>query len=491
MAKNEFSFTKTKKPEVKPASPEPKPAEKPPTPEEIEQSKAEMLDSLGFGGGAEKKKPAAPPEKKPEGEKPAGEAKPEEAKPEAGKPAAKTPDKIASTEDIISKTAAKTAAAVAEKLSPPKPEAEEVEDAGIELKPEDQKESRILAKLAEINPSKYGDSVKQFEDWCSKLYKYEEKWLAENPGKKFNIDDEEHAEFIEQNQPEIDEDDYEEAKIQHRVDEAYERRIAPEQRIKETRERIQAAMPTIVRNVHKGAYNLIEKINPELAALLKNEKGEIVMEDANFKKIEAADPIAYKGLIPIVTSAAQVLTSLEQISIPGISLKLDPENVPAHAEILALAKTYEDTLMKAPEDVRIVNGRAFITAADRAARIDKINAAKTSKATKQKKISELNDSTWTVGPEELSEILVEKLAAKAKASISENDELARKKYGGEKKPASPNYAPPIVRPEAGASREKPRPPQAGGGVEQVTASSPTGDGDKKFSETATEVAFAG
>lgn len=180
-------------PDAPPATPPPAPPA-PPVPAEAKPPAEGFNAAVGavFGWKPEKKKPEAagaaapaPPEAPPAPPAPADPPKTIVGKKKAAAPAAP---------NITEITAAATTAAVRALQGPPKTDAPAVkpEDA---LKPEDRHDYEVARVMAETNP-KYKDAPRVVLEHVRKSEAYASKWEADNKGKVFDPDDDEHNEFF-------------------------------------------------------------------------------------------------------------------------------------------------------------------------------------------------------------------------------------------------------------------------------------------------------
>lgn len=172
------------------------------------------------------------PETKQEPEAKAGEKKEqEEAKPA---PAAKKktvqrrepPKAPVDVESVAAKAAAEAAARVAAIQ-----QSSRQEEKKPEPDPKTKRQEAIYAKLEELNPNAYRGIGQRMTEFARKEEARAEAWEKENPGKVYDADDEEHQAWYSANQPKIDPDDFEDAKVEVRVQAAESRiqeRIKPE-----------------------------------------------------------------------------------------------------------------------------------------------------------------------------------------------------------------------------------------------------------------------
>lgn len=431
-------------PAVDPAAPAPAT----PTEAELEARRNEVMASMWGGKPAQAEPPATTPAPAP--------AAPAPAPAPAAAPATATvptaPEEP-SIEQTIRQTAEAVSTEIARKIQPaqaepqPEPEPEEVE-----LTPEDARDYAVFERMGQKDPSLAG-KAEEFKKFSLARYEYEAKWVAENPGRQFNPDDAEHEEFYKQ-QPEFPREAYDDARIAIMVDEQVEQKVAAKLAPIEHEKALAAAMPQIVAQVNSQVYTLVEKVDPTLAALLK-EGDQINLSKANTDRIMAADPIASEVLDQMIKAEAlPMLSALERSLLPGNELQ--PAKNPLHRKIAGYVEQFEAEMKKAPEAQQIRNGRKFMPISDRDAAIERIEKGRATAQAKQESIDRLQQQYWSTSIDDVETVIVNDVAARAKQQIEQLDRMAQRKY----KPTAPApvatpTAPPVPALPAQPTRQKP------------------------------------
>lgn len=311
----------TEKKEAKPAKPaEQKPAETP---------KAAASDE-------QKQVPASKPVEKPE-QKPAEQ-------PKVRKVAKETVTRIEGVEALAETAKALQATAAALTKTPEAPKA-------VERKLPARLEKKIpdLKILAETKPE-----LKDIVEKTREFYgeggiedQYKAKWERENPGVKFDENDDAHADFYEKNEPYVDPDDLEDAKLQ-RVERKFEEKtlaqkeeIKREVMVKQAREN---AVPIANRYSDAVIKQVASALNPELANVEAD------------KWIET-DPLAvdlimdtHKSYIPVAAAVAELRSGVP----------FDKKN-PVHVQVSETANELEEALLEKDPDQLVIGNKSFAT----------------------------------------------------------------------------------------------------------------------------------
>ena len=467
-------------PAIDPNAP-PEPVTPDPTEAELEARREEVMASM-WGG-----KPAAPA---PAAAAPAAATPPAPAAPAAAAPAAPavTPAPATTTVDeAIKKTAeavgaevSRVIAAKAEPQAAAEPQPEE-----NALTPEDAKDFAIFQRMGQDDPALAG-KAEEFRKFSLSRYAYEAKWLQDNPGRTFNPDDTEHEEFYKQ-QPDFPEDAYENAKISTMVDEKVEQRLKatldPKLAAIESEKAMEKAMPTIVQQVNKQVYTIVEKVDPALAAMLKTGDA-IDLSQANTDKVSEADPIASEVLQHLVlTEALPMLDALEKSLVPGHELR--PDKNPMHRQIAGYVEKFEASLKSASESEQIRDGRRFLPIMERDSMIQKIESGKGSKQERQAAIEQLQQRYWSTTIDDIETAIVNDVSERAKKQIAQLDAIAQRKYKpAASRPVAQPAAAPTHIPAVIPSREKP--PGVIGSSDAVDTTRPGVPNGKSQGEIAVE-----
>lgn len=508
----EVSFIQSKKPETKPAAqpnqPAPAAAAPPvdppaaaepqlkiPTPEEMVQQTTDLYSTMGWG---------EPPKRLPGAETPGQPAAPaaEPAAPPSAPPAAPEPEpepepEELTTQELISASARETAREVAKALQPaaaPAPPAEKP----VELSPQDERDFRIVQYLERSNPRQYSGLEQRYRDYVKAHYDRIATWNAEHPDTPYDPDAEENKTWYEANiPPELTEDVVDQAKIDMAAEAQVAERLKPieAERAKEKQEKaLEAAGGQIVQQLDRKVLSLVELVDPELAKLVKDDKGNPVLTDANVAKLDEANPIAKEVLDEIVKDQLEpLLFELEKTTVPGLGYRLDPKTNPAHQAIASFLAKKEQDMTNAPARERIdAKGRRWVSLADYSRQMNAIQAdSSMGPQERQGQIARLDRTVWTISADQLEDLMVDFYAKKAKAIIEKREVVARKRFKVAA-PGATNGAPapaPAPAPRAGIASPKPNSPSLGGQDAVVTSSHLTQGSAKSFPKEATDVMF--
>lgn len=368
---------------------------------------------------------------------------------------------------------------------------------------EDEEDYQVLLFLAKKDPAKYGAMPAQFVEFVKKNYEFQDKWMAENPGKEFDYETDEYKQWLESNQPPLDKD----AIDRHRIDMIVERRVSEryEAEVKPDLDRINGEKAwrenynVVATNVDSRIFKFVEAVSPELAKFLRN-GDKIDLTEENGKKVDAADPIAHKVMTRISEQELMpLLVECEKMAIPAMKFRLNMAN-PLHARIRQCWDDAEKDLLRASVEEQTRNGATFMTTAQRRQAETAIRNGSGTQAQKEAKLAELEAGTWTLSIDDIEDLFVQELSAKAKAQIAEIEEPAKRKYG---RPASPQPevpprepAPDTQRPPAAEQPPAPqpqsngRPPSMPSGSDSVPVERPAEGGPQSLGQQVSRVMWA-
>lgn len=434
-------------------------------------------------------------------EEPADTAEPPAAAPVAPPPAPVVPapapvpsvePEPLTTEQIIQRTSEATARLM---QPAPAPAHKSEPTPGFEMLEEDADDHKVLVYLAANNPRFKGKDA-EYLAYLKKSYDYQDKWLAENPGKPFEPESEEHQEWYAANPQPVTKKDMDDGRIEMKAAEAaermYEQRIAPEKKAREEEQAWNAGLPVLRRNVDNRIVALVDAADPELAKLLKDANGVANLTDATAALVAEADPIAHEILDEIAKSdLVPMIVELEKTAIPGLGFALNPARNAIHAQIDRYRATAEADLKALPSAEQLRNGRQWVTISKINQMRQAINDGPGSEAEKQQKHADLNSSHWSLTVDDLEELIADDLAAVAKQKIDRRNASAKKKYAPTQPAPQPEPQPqPQPQPTpAPSALTRSRPPSLSSGADVVTPAK-TGSGvAKSFGEQAAEVHF--
>jgi hypothetical protein len=302
--------------------------------------------------------PAATPEVKPApAAAPAKEEKPKAV--EGFTPDQPTPPKRAKVgvdrEEMteIATTAATAAAmAVAKANQAPAPEKAKAPElpSGVSRKIE------LLSYLEKDKPEVKAIASKaaEFHRKGGALDAYKAKWQEENPKKKFDLGDDEHDEFMADNDPlfNVQEEDWEQAreyKIEKRAAE-----IAQETTSKTLSQRDQEAAKTTSKSEARQA---VDKIALTALASFSPEYAELVKTPEKLSSLDKDDPIAEHALLQSVQRHAPVIEAVTEV-FGGVPF--NPKDA-RHAEVERVGIHIEDRIAALPQEDQMRSGKRFVT----------------------------------------------------------------------------------------------------------------------------------
>lgn len=467
------------------------------SPEELELNKNRFLFKQGFiTEDPDTKKEATPPKETPApaAANPKEEAAKEEAKPDAEKPAEEKPKaapktraqkpRVGLTTDEV-QSAVQAGALAAIEATRPAPVQERPAAEEVQLSDKDRHTIEALRMMETENPKFKGVADQTVAFW-KKESKYIEDWEASNPGKKFDDQSDDHQEFYERHQPDVDADALDRAKLkvatQPMVKVAEEAtKVANE--AKETTRRIQfernfdKAVPEMEQAIESGLLEVVEKSNPELAKLM-GDKGKRRWSEESMKKIEEEDPVAFDLIQSEAEKARQLLADFECLTrFPG-DIPFDPSRAVElsdgtdyypHRELVKLISDLESDLAALPREDTERNGKQFIPQPKLVEREARIHAAANMTADQKKAaIRELRGNFWTLSQDEIRAGIVAETAGKVTARMEKTQALFNRKASKSK----PAEGKPTPEPKKEIEHEKPAP------APRMAAPSVTASSDK-------------
>lgn len=292
----------------------------------------------------EKPKEEAKPDDKPVDkvvEKPAEEKKPEPVKeePKVRKVQKEQVTRIEGVEELAEAT--KALKATTEAMT----KAAKKDEPTVRPLPE-KMEKRVpdLKALAEIKPDQFKDIEQRTRDFYGKgglEDTYKAQWKREHPGRQFDEDAEEHAEFYEQNEPFIDDDDLEAAK-EHRLEQKFkaiaEKQAAPVRQEMQTKQAREAAAPISRNYTDQLIRSVATSVNPDLAKV-------------DHLKWAEQDPLAVKLMDRTYRKYTPLAEGLAELKA---GVPFDKSN-PAHRDVAAMSNRIADQLASIDPDQLIVD----------------------------------------------------------------------------------------------------------------------------------------
>lgn len=227
--------------------------------------------------------------------------------------------------------------------------------------PEDEKLKIAVLERMEQKFPKYKGRAKLYADEYRAAQKYAADWERKNPGKAFDDNDPEHAEFFDAQKADWSDEDYRKTEIAIEAEKIVEERMAPvNSELNEWKrdKRLAAETPKINAQRDAAAKEYWGTVGDEFAGLLK-EDGSVDKEV--FAALDKSDPIGLSVTLhyaeKVVEPVAAEIYKLEQ----GL-VEFNPEKNRMHADIGAFATQQEDAILQLPQDKHIDGkGRRFAT----------------------------------------------------------------------------------------------------------------------------------
>jgi hypothetical protein len=430
-------------PETPPAAPAPAK----PDPTTIANDVDDIMVSLGYREAKPKPpkepkpaEPTPPPAPAPE---PVPEVPEKPAAPPAAEPPAKPPAKPKRADRLSREAIAEivhdaTKEAISEQPAAPPPTSPP--DLTTGLDDAQRRSVAVLQAMEQTNPQKYrGLAQRTITGWQA-FNAYQSKWEAENPGETFNPDEPEHAKVAERLMPEYDQDEFDDTKINLKVN----ARLAEQERENQRKQAGVKIKEKVDAALNQASVELVQQAEPELAHVLTTEGPD---------KMRAKDPLATRALSDTRAQLVPLISELERLSDPHLNYASIPGNV-LHDELNQIATESERAIAALPAENQLDNqGRRFCPSYQYMS----LNPAQRARY-------------WTLTPDMIRSLVVRKYAhiAKERIGVYRTDALAEAERLGWKKgesasiPAPAAFAPPST-PPAPATPKPQAPSTAGSG----------------------------
>ncbi len=379
-----------------------------------------------------------------------------------------------------------------------------------EFSSEDQQDLAVLQQMEKDNPRRYQGISEDFKEYTQNLAKYREDWLQKNPGKEFDINADEHSEWYDKNAVKYEDRDFTAAEINLRVEQGIKRALTPMQEQARAEKVYRDAVPTMAKAVDTHLHSFVKAVNPDLAALLLDDKGNVDLSKARIDKLAETDPFASRVLTDLAVAKTDsrgnyiqpencltlLLGELEKTKVPNLNYKLDGRD-PVHNRILKYISEYEQIMAEAPEDVRMrVDGdrvREFIPLSRYFKLQDEVKNSRISKEKKQAKLDAIDNQYFCVTENDIQATILDEFAARAKKEIEDLNQRGSKKFGKpassqppvEDKPKPKAETPPKVKPS-----DKPTPPAEISGERVVSSGAPGGPPEEKLGQIVGKALFS-
>lgn len=462
-----------------------------PTPAELDAKKADFMDRFvnnpRFTKGTQPERksraiaPLGPPKDDPEpeppatppaSEPPAAPATPPPAEPKPTPPPAAPPTTDDESDDEEARIEAAAARRMAEAgISDQQPPATPPGPPQQPRSGADAYHLSVLSKMEELNPAKYDGLSARYQEYVQVEAAYKRAWLAANPGKRFNLDEEEHNDWRAENEPRFSAADLrtaeravERAQIRAEVRDDVRREIEPELQQMRVEREMQRAKP-LIKKASTDAIAAVLSAVPEFEKAMVVQDGKPTIAADTDQKLQEINPVMHAVANEEATRTMTVVAELEKMNRLGRAYpsNLDKvvrlpngETLRPHAVIVDTFDELEDSYATGAAKDRVRAGKTFIRLSERAAKIDAIQQTNITPAQKQAKVQALLDGHWTVSADDIRERVV----AKSRNKISA---IAKKS------PASPPKPPAAVTPKnqtttppAAAAKPPSTPAQSGG-----------------------------
>lgn len=458
--------------EPPPADPPPTEPDTPPAPEEPPTA----LEDIATGD------PAAPPA--------APEPPTEPAAPEPP-PATPAPAAAAPVIDYD-----KIADGVADRISKSKgtqPPATPAPDPFANYTEEDRAQIKLLQHLQESDKYKGRDLVKETTAFWDKEQAYITNWRKENPGKKFNENDEEHEEFYSQSAPTIADSDLKQAEIRIAVQEEAEKiadkkmkeRLAPlEQKMRENerQQRETQVAAKVDQSINQAVAQLAVAALPEMKDVIKN--GPFTKQAA--AAIKEKDPAAYAALNDEAHALRVLVRETERMDQLGEHFEYNPNAreelangtvLRPHQEIVDTAVSLEQRILKQPKEQQLRDGRKFLPKAVLDKAFDEAM-----QRNDQVRIDHILNNYWWIGPADIKQEFINRSSARVQRLLG----IANARGTGSKKnpPPAGGTATPPPPPATPVNKGSSAPPSAASGSDIPDTGIPKAPGasssDKEF-----------
>ena len=206
------------------------------------------------------------------------------------------------------------------------------------LDPEIADREQALAYLAENDPRYKGRPlVEQDRAYRQQLQEYAKKWRAENPGKKFDADAEEHDAFHDEHAPDVPE----KAIIKAEAVVAA-KRLVEDERAQMRREQIRDRLEGSLDKVRASASTALVKL----------------LDAESLDKLGERDPIAAAEVETAAEATGELLAEAARMFTPGAHYTANPAS---KAYIETLVDQQEAQLMRLPADQRQAGNLKFAT----------------------------------------------------------------------------------------------------------------------------------
>jgi hypothetical protein len=307
---------------------------------------------------------------------------------------------------------------VREALKPAEKKSEDEPKPTDKLSDKDKKRFSVFEQMEKNNPSNAGLAQKFIAN-LTKHEEYKKSWEGKNPGREFNIADDDHADFVSANDLTWDQDEYVEAltdiksgKAISKVEDKFKNEISGVRRAEIAREE----RPVINRHQAATAKILFKELGDDFAKVL-DDSGNINIDE--IKKLVEDNPIYGKVVFPLAQKVEEFSGELMRVARGHVTLR-EKEPTPSewaqmtptdrqrhilHREIINYAVTQEKIFEKLPDDQKLnQRGQAFTTSDQ----WEKMNPAQ-------------REKHWVLTDKDLSALYAMDASVAAKKSIEDEE----------------------------------------------------------------------
>lgn len=309
---------------------------------------------------------------------PAAPATPAQAKPAETPPATPTPapaKKVAAKKpaefdrSTITAIATESATAAAKAVLGTRPETPaaaqpakqeitiESLQSAVETLPEElQAEPDVILEMQRLWPEKYAKLPSQMLELGPKLQQYKRQWEKENPDKDFDINDESHDAFWEDNVPKLSKSETRKAErsiLKREAKSEFEQEFRPQLAEIEMHRKAQEVAPDVLNASTSVLSSILEGINPEYAKMSAKPE-ELAKLSAQDPEAGEAAAVVFDVYKPLIDESIKLFSGASKFS----------EKNPAHVAVWTMASRLESNIAALPVEDRMENGKLFATRAD-------------------------------------------------------------------------------------------------------------------------------
>lgn len=303
--------------------------------------------------------------------------------------------------------------------------------------------------MEQANPRNKGIVARTREFW-KKEEAYQTQWEAAEQRRageegrepaEFNPDGKEHATWYARNEPKYDPHEFESAKenireqrLLQRAKEELRKEREDDPDLKEfKRERAKAKHePAVQEVVNHATVDLLASI-PEFEQAMDDGQGSLILSQDTESKMATANPALFDAANTEANRLAATLRELEYLHRmpedhpfdPKLKVVIDGVAVRPHADIIDAIDELERRVVAQPRARQMLGNQSFITSEAKQARVNNIiSDEKLNLDQKRAAIARLNDTTWTIQPDDVGLFLSNQSKGRIKA-LSEKS----KKWG--------------------------------------------------------------